>query len=278
MADELGLAPVQFAQIVQALCEDQSVAHTPFAPPVGQLDATLLATLIDEIDDPALRRKVIRLCIAVTIADNYLADGEIALLAAVFNAWGFAPARAASRQATPTTPSARSGPRAGNHLRGERMVLPAPRADCVDLVDHAFRPPEPAQSAQQRCVFGAQFRERKHAEATCGEHRHQRAVFEFPDDPWSDPFGLEPPVEPRAQRAMRGGQQDRQIGETLRKAGTRGLADDLRGAIPVDGRSHDALAHHAQVRVVRRGLACEDEIEPMERKFRQQLRGFALVT
>ena len=47
--------------------------------------------MIDEIDDPALRRKVIRLCIAVAIADDYLADGEIALLAAVFNAWGTQP-------------------------------------------------------------------------------------------------------------------------------------------------------------------------------------------
>ena len=97
IAGELGLAPQQFAQIVQTLCEDQSVAHTPFAPPVGQLDAALLTTLIDEIDDPALRRKVMRLCIAVTIADNYLADGEIALLAAVFNVWGPKPAPATSR-------------------------------------------------------------------------------------------------------------------------------------------------------------------------------------
>jgi tellurite resistance protein len=97
IAGQLGLAPEQFAQIVQALCEDQSVAHTPFAPPVGQLGAALLNTLLDEIDDPALRRKVMRLCIAVAIADNYLADGEIALLAAVFNAWGPKPDQAASR-------------------------------------------------------------------------------------------------------------------------------------------------------------------------------------
>ncbi|MFM0730377.1 TerB family tellurite resistance protein [Paraburkholderia sediminicola] len=97
IAGELGLAPAQFAQIVQALCEDQSLANTPFTPPVGQVDAALLVTLIDEIDDPALRRKVIRLCIAVTIADNYLADGEITLLAAVFNAWGPKPNQSASR-------------------------------------------------------------------------------------------------------------------------------------------------------------------------------------
>jgi hypothetical protein len=88
IAGELGLAPAQFAQILQTLCEDRSIAQLSSAPPMGRLDTALLATLIDEIDDPALRRKVIRLCVAVTVADDYLADGEIALLAAVFDAWG----------------------------------------------------------------------------------------------------------------------------------------------------------------------------------------------
>jgi hypothetical protein len=54
---------------------------------MGRLDTGMLHALIDEIDDAALRRKIIRLCVAVTVADDYLADGEIALLAAVFNAW-----------------------------------------------------------------------------------------------------------------------------------------------------------------------------------------------
>lgn len=88
IAGELGLAPAQFAQIVQTLCEDRSVAQMSLAPPMGQPDAIMLDTLIGEIDDPALRRKVIRLCVAVAVADDYLADGEIALLAAVLNAWG----------------------------------------------------------------------------------------------------------------------------------------------------------------------------------------------
>jgi hypothetical protein len=43
--------------------------------------------LLAEVDDPAMRRKTIRLCLAVAAADNYLADGEIATLAAVLTAW-----------------------------------------------------------------------------------------------------------------------------------------------------------------------------------------------
>ncbi|MGF6243207.1 tellurite resistance protein [Paraburkholderia sp. GAS38] len=95
IAGQLGLAPTQFAQIVQALCEDHSIAHAPLAPTIGQIDTAMLATLLGEIDDPVLRGKVIRLCVAVAVADDYLADGEIALLAAVFSVWGLAPAPAA---------------------------------------------------------------------------------------------------------------------------------------------------------------------------------------
>src|ERR1700728_1439284 len=79
IAGQLGLAPTEFAQIVQALYEDHSIAHAPLVPAVGQIDTTLLAALIGEIDAPALRSKVIRLCVAVATADDFLADGEIAL-------------------------------------------------------------------------------------------------------------------------------------------------------------------------------------------------------
>ncbi|HEX7931634.1 MAG TPA: TerB family tellurite resistance protein [Paraburkholderia sp.] len=102
IAGELGLAPSQFEQIVQTLCEDRSIALLSSAPPMGHLDAALLNTLIDEIDDSALRRKVIRLCVAVAVADDHLADGEIALLAAVFNAWGHNLKPAASRHGLPS--------------------------------------------------------------------------------------------------------------------------------------------------------------------------------
>ncbi|CAB3725858.1 TerB family tellurite resistance protein [Paraburkholderia rhynchosiae] len=102
IAGELGLAPAQFAQILQTLCEDRSVSQMSFAPPVGRLDTALLTTLTEEIDDPALRRKIIRLCVAVAVADDYLADGEIALLAAVFDAWGHHLKPAASRHGLPS--------------------------------------------------------------------------------------------------------------------------------------------------------------------------------
>jgi hypothetical protein len=84
---ELGLAPGEFPGILQALCEDRLLGPASWADPAGELDGDLLTTLMAEIDDPALRRKVLRLCLAVAVADDYLADGEIALLAAMLDTW-----------------------------------------------------------------------------------------------------------------------------------------------------------------------------------------------
>jgi hypothetical protein len=84
---ELGLAPAEFARIVQALCEDSSVANASLTLVAGRVDWAMLDTLLAEVDDPVLRRKTIRLCLAVAAADDFLADGEIAILAAVLNAW-----------------------------------------------------------------------------------------------------------------------------------------------------------------------------------------------
>lgn len=84
---ELGLEPAAFAAVVQTLCEDRSIAHAPSASMAGHIDRVTLDTLLAEIDDPALRHKTIRLCLAVAAADDHLADGEIATLAAVLTAW-----------------------------------------------------------------------------------------------------------------------------------------------------------------------------------------------
>ena len=41
-----------------------------------------------EIDDPELRRKALRLCVAVVEADGQVAEGESVVLAAAVEHWG----------------------------------------------------------------------------------------------------------------------------------------------------------------------------------------------
>ncbi|WP_346825039.1 TerB family tellurite resistance protein (plasmid) [Ralstonia solanacearum] len=82
---KLGLAPSEFTQVVQTLCEDR--LRTGMAERAYNLDADTLGTLLSEVESPGLRRKVLRLCFAVALADEHLADGEIAVLGAIMRHW-----------------------------------------------------------------------------------------------------------------------------------------------------------------------------------------------
>jgi hypothetical protein len=55
---------------------------------VCPVDERTLAELMDEIDDPALRRKVLGLCIKLAEADGHVAEGESIVLVAAVEHWG----------------------------------------------------------------------------------------------------------------------------------------------------------------------------------------------
>ncbi len=55
---------------------------------VCPVDERTLAELMGEIDDPALRRKVLGLCIKLAEADGHVAEGESIVLVAAVEHWG----------------------------------------------------------------------------------------------------------------------------------------------------------------------------------------------
>jgi hypothetical protein len=73
---ELGLAPGAFMPLVQTLCEDLLMGVGSSGPLFGGLDTPTLASLIDDVDQPALQRKVLQLGAAVAEADRHLAEAE----------------------------------------------------------------------------------------------------------------------------------------------------------------------------------------------------------
>jgi hypothetical protein len=83
----LGLKPDGFARIVQTLCEDLLMGDHAGGAMLGAIDTATLAALMAEVDDPALRRKVLRLAVAAARADRHLADGEALVLAAARRHW-----------------------------------------------------------------------------------------------------------------------------------------------------------------------------------------------
>ena len=65
-----------------------AAAHVVDAGHACRVDAHSLHSLLAEIEDPALRRKVWQLCTQVVDADLHLADGESSLLMAAVEHWG----------------------------------------------------------------------------------------------------------------------------------------------------------------------------------------------
>jgi hypothetical protein len=85
---ELGLEPDGLPRILQTLCEDLLMGDHGSGSMLGAVDDSSLASLMAEVDEPALQRKVLRLAVAAARADRHLADGEALVLAAVRRHWG----------------------------------------------------------------------------------------------------------------------------------------------------------------------------------------------
>lgn len=84
---ELGLVPQLLPHIVHTLCEELLAGGYETGSLVGNVDDSALASLMAEISDPALQRKVLRLSLAAARADGHLADGETMVVNAARHHW-----------------------------------------------------------------------------------------------------------------------------------------------------------------------------------------------
>jgi hypothetical protein len=83
----LGLAPDGLPPIVQALCEDLLLDAYVGGSMVSGLGDEGLASLMAEVDDPALQRLILQLATAAARADGHLAEGEALVLDAARRYW-----------------------------------------------------------------------------------------------------------------------------------------------------------------------------------------------
>jgi hypothetical protein len=84
----LGLQPDALPRIVQTLCEDLLMGDPGGGSLLGAVDDSAMASLMAEVDEPSLQRKVLSLAIAASRADHHLADGETLVLEAARRHWG----------------------------------------------------------------------------------------------------------------------------------------------------------------------------------------------
>lgn len=85
---QLGLRSDGFSDIVQTLCEDLLMGRQDGGSMLGGVDEDTLASLMAEVDEPALQRKVLGLAVAAARADQHLAEGEALVLTAARRYWG----------------------------------------------------------------------------------------------------------------------------------------------------------------------------------------------
>lgn len=86
--EQLGLGRDELHGVVHGFCEDLlTAAHLSWSGACS-IDPRTLAALFAEIEDPALRCRVLRLCIDVVEADAQIGDGESLVLATAVEQWG----------------------------------------------------------------------------------------------------------------------------------------------------------------------------------------------
>lgn len=83
-----GLEPADWREVMHAFCEDLlSSAPTAWAD-ACRIDPRTLQQLLAEVQDPALRQRVLQACVAVAEADGWVSDGESIVLTAAIEQWG----------------------------------------------------------------------------------------------------------------------------------------------------------------------------------------------
>jgi hypothetical protein len=87
-AGQLGLEPDGMPLVIQSLCEDLLMGAYAGGSMMACVDDGVMASLMAEVDEPALQRKVLQLAVAAASADRHLADGEAVVIAAARRYWG----------------------------------------------------------------------------------------------------------------------------------------------------------------------------------------------
>ena len=86
--EQLGLDRQEFHAVLDSLCEDLLSSGQLQWADACPVDDRTLAVLMREIEDPALQRSLLRLCIGIAEADGHVAVGESIVLSAAVEHWG----------------------------------------------------------------------------------------------------------------------------------------------------------------------------------------------
>jgi uncharacterized tellurite resistance protein B-like protein len=85
---QLGLARHELHALLDTFCEDLLSSDQLKWADACPVDERTLADLMGEIQDPALRLKLLRMCVELAEVDAHVAEGESIVLVAAVEHWG----------------------------------------------------------------------------------------------------------------------------------------------------------------------------------------------
>lgn len=86
--EQLGLDREDLHAVLHGFCEDLLNSVRLSWDDACRIDPRTMAQLMAEVDDPALRLKLLRLCLKIVQADDHVADGEAIVLGTAVEQWG----------------------------------------------------------------------------------------------------------------------------------------------------------------------------------------------
>ena len=86
--EQLGLARHELHAVLDTFCEDLLSSDQLKWADACPVDERTLADLMGEIQDPALRLKLLRLCVELAESDAHVDEGESIVLVAAVEHWG----------------------------------------------------------------------------------------------------------------------------------------------------------------------------------------------
>ena len=86
--EQLGLARQELHALMDTFCEDLLSSDQLKWADACPVDERTLADLMGEVQDPALRLKLLRLCVELAEVDAHVDDGESTVLVAAVEHWG----------------------------------------------------------------------------------------------------------------------------------------------------------------------------------------------
>ena len=85
---QLGLSQSEFHAVIDTFCEDLLSSKQLVWADACPVDERTLADLMGEIESPALRKKLLRLCVEIAEVDDRVTEGESIMLVAAVEQWG----------------------------------------------------------------------------------------------------------------------------------------------------------------------------------------------